>query len=66
MAKPDTQRLTASTRRRIKEPEGVDADFKETPKSIKAEDLVSFANSRGGTIFVGVKENTGEDGRQCG
>ena len=66
MAQQDKQRLSADTRRRIKEPEGVDADFKETHKSIKADDLVAFANNRGGVIFVGVKESVGTDGRQYG
>ena len=66
MAQQDKKRLSADTRRKLKEPEGVEVDFKEKHTAIKSEDLVSFANSRGGIIFVGVTESVGTDGRQCG
>lgn len=44
--------------------EGLEIDFKRDLKGLKSEDLVAFANSnKGGTILIGVDENTDKKGR---
>lgn len=40
--------------------ENRDFDFKETAKGLKADHIVAFANSGGGVIVLGVKDNTSE------
>lgn len=43
------------------------ADFKRTPEGVNTDDLVAFANTdAGGTILVGIDEQTGADGMQRG
>jgi len=58
--------LTADTKRLLAGQEGHGVDFKVKPDGVKAEDFVAFANGRGGTILVGVAEETGEHGLQEG
>lgn len=51
----------------INREESYDVEFKESLASLKAEDLVAFANSNsGGTILIGVKDTKTPDGRQVG
>ena len=59
--------LSKDTKRLLSGGESEEVDFKQTAKSITAEDLVAFANSdSGGAILVGVKENSENNGRQIG
>jgi hypothetical protein len=59
--------LSSRARRLLNAAEGLDVDFKRTPKSVSHDDLVAFANSAdGGALLVGVDEEAGDDGVQKG
>jgi predicted HTH transcriptional regulator len=58
--------VSSKTRRLLANPEHVDVEFKRNHNAVTAEDLVAFANNKGGTILVGVDEVEGPDGRQRG
>ena len=58
--------LTADTKRILNGQEGRAIDFKVKPDGVKAEDFVALANAQGGTILVGVEEQTNSKGKQSG
>ncbi|MBI2373715.1 MAG: ATP-binding protein [Deltaproteobacteria bacterium] len=51
--------ISASTQADLRSGEGQDCDFKEHAEDIGTEDFVSFANARGGRVYLGVKERKG-------
>lgn len=59
------QSISANTRQMLSEGETEQIDYKKTPESISADDLVAFANHRGGQFLVGVAESD-RDGPQRG
>lgn len=60
------KRISADTKRLLSGQEGRDLDFKVSSQGVKPELFVAFANSRGGTILVGVDEEADENGIQRG
>jgi len=62
----DYKSLTADTQRLLDGQEGRDVDFKAKPDGVKAEDFVALANARGGTILVGIEEQSSKHGKQRG
>jgi len=60
------QNLTIDTRRLLDGQEGRDVDFKSKSDGVKAEDFVALANTRGGTILVGIEEKSNKNGMQSG
>lgn len=58
--------LRADTKRLLEGQEGREVDFKEIPSGVKSEDFVAFANTIGGTLLVGVREEKTADGQQIG
>jgi len=46
--------------------ENHDVEFKESVYGLEASDIVAFANAEGGTIFLGVREQSDESGHQRG
>jgi predicted HTH transcriptional regulator len=62
----DYKSLTADTQRLLDGQEGRDIDFKAKADGVKAEDFVALANARGGTILVGVEEQSDMHGKQHG
>lgn len=65
-ASRDVARLSADTKRLLFGEEGREVDFKQTPNSVKQDDMVAMANSSGGTILIGVAEKLSADGQQSG
>lgn len=68
--KPDMRRATfrgisTRTKQLLAHEEGLDVGFKESTNGVTREVLLAFANSpQGGTILMGVKETTTQDGRR--
>lgn len=58
--------IRQETRNLIDKPEDIEIEFKESCRGIDQDLLVSFANSRGGTIIAGVVDKQGNNGRQYG
>ena len=59
--------LSRDTKRLLLGSESEAVDFKQTAKSITADDLVAFANSEaGGTILIGVEETNDTGGQEFG
>lgn len=62
----DYKSLTADTQRLLDGQEGRDVDFKVKSDGVKAEDFVALANAQGGTILVGVEEQSDKNDKQSG
>jgi predicted HTH transcriptional regulator len=60
------QTVRSDTERLLESQEGREVDFKQLASAVDPEDLVAFANAKGGTILVGVEEVETEDGLQRG
>ncbi len=66
-SRPRLKILSKRTRDLLTAGEDEHVDYKRTVESISVEDLVAFANmAAGGTLLVGVDEETGPDGTQRG
>lgn len=62
-----TTTISKGTRALLLQGESEGADFKRTADGVSTDDLVAFANTEsGGTILIGIDEQTGADGVQRG
>jgi predicted HTH transcriptional regulator len=62
----DLDSLQEDTKNMLDNPETIDVEYKESFNGMNADDLVAFANAKGGTILIGVKDTTDESGKQRG
>ena len=64
---PEYVTISQRARSLLSREEGFDVDFKRSLSGLEADDIVAFANSKGGgAILVGVDETRSADGRQVG
>jgi predicted HTH transcriptional regulator len=56
----DLDSLQEDTKNMLDNPETIDVEYKESFNGMNADDLVAFANAKGGTILIGVKDTTDE------
>ena len=67
MAQREYRTISKRTKLLLRQSEHVDIEFKESLSGLKSGTIVAFANSaEGGTILIGVREETLPDGRQHG
>jgi len=62
----DFPNIREETQKLIDNPENMEIEFKESWNAVDQDVLVSFANSKGGTVLIGVEEKHDDDGRQYG
>lgn len=62
----DYSEIRPETQNMIENPETVSVEYKQNLNHVQQRELVAFANARGGTILIGVKQESDASGRQYG